>query len=148
MSNTRCHHCGRGTTIVEVIVAIVIFSVFMLAGLNFFFFARKFSSDARQWIYAVNFGKAQMNSYQTMRFDDPAIAMNNSINPYIKTATGPDGTIYTFTASVTDLSMNNTIYKDIAATVTWPGHPAFSPMSSPGAFTVDYEMWITTPVVK
>ncbi len=127
----------RGTTLIEVIIAMIIFSVLMLGGMSFFVFARKFSTNAKQEMIAVYRARCAIDQAMTYKWTtmDPAV-------PYGGTFTTADGTTYTRSGiwTIVPYGSGSTNLKQLHYSLTWTGQPPSE--------VVDYDVLIAEPKVN
>ena len=125
---------GRGTTLVELIVTVIIFSVLMLGGLNFFFFAHNFTAVAKQEMTAVTIGKTTMEEIMTMPWDVLSKMVSYSGSKIV------DGITYTTSETFMNSISGTTSVEYFHVAVTWP--------TQPRDFVVDFDLSISSPVVS
>jgi Tfp pilus assembly protein PilV len=134
---------NHGTTIPEVIIAVIVFSVLMLGAMNFFVFARGFSSSAKHEMFAINMGKQAMERIQTVKWNNLNAGYLSTHGLINITAFDTDGIQYTGTGSLStnpNLPLQPQTYKIYRHVVVWPGQ-------SPD-ITVDFSILISSPSVN
>lgn len=124
----------RGFTIIEVIVAIFIFTVVMLCGMSFFSFGSKVLMQAREQQYALQLAKQVMTTKDSRDHTHCPIFTKESYRPRILTYFVPE-VAQTYTAIFSWEQVNNPYgytagqssstfdwYRIVWVTVTWRSH--------------------------
>ena len=108
-----------GLTIIETLIAIVIFSIGLLAIINMQIGARKISSQAMNMTQAINLANHKMEELISLGYDDDTIKDNNSdIGSFTEYTENNVQNMYDVQWKVDDNSpMNNT--KTIIVNVSW-----------------------------
>lgn len=111
----------RGFTLIEVVVALVIFSLTMLFGLSFFVYGRKNMQGAYETTTMLQVAKDKIETEKTRAYDSiisiaPVVVPKGSVIPYDYTITQ---TVSVETTLSGPLGCSNVNSKIIDVTVSW-----------------------------
>jgi prepilin-type N-terminal cleavage/methylation domain-containing protein len=107
----------RGVTLVEVMIAIMIFSIISIGAMSLFWMGRKPAAKAQKMLFAQEFASGAVEMCKTLPYDSaaPSTGLNNpqvsGINRW--------GVAFTRTYSMREYNANDVVYKIISVTVTW-----------------------------
>lgn len=115
------HSIGvRGFTMVELLVAIIIFAVIMLFGLTFFSFSSNSFGNAKETTFAISCANSEMERMKTVVW--------GQVKTSSMTVTDAQtGIQYSVHRQVQSQPIGGTEYRIITIAVTWPGQK--SPVS-------------------
>jgi len=137
---------SMGQTLVELIVAIFIFSIVLLGGLSFFTLGFNSFERAKRVSFAREYGYSALQRYSAISwYQLENWRLNNPGGQQIETPTDPSsGITYTCTTTITAIPAYLTPgglpqVDDLSTVVTWPGQTAMQ--------AVDFETWISSPVI-
>jgi type II secretory pathway pseudopilin PulG len=122
---------NSGTTLVELITAILIFSIVMIGGMSFFVLGNQSFQRSKRVAFATQVGYEAIQKYSTQSWDN--------LQSIVGTAMDPGGITYKCATTVTPVTVGAMQTKNINTVVTWPGQTA--------AETVDFDTSISSPVV-
>jgi prepilin-type N-terminal cleavage/methylation domain-containing protein len=103
-------HNKKGVTLVEVMVAILIFTIVMLGGLVFFFYGRTHISHSNHQRMALELAKEKMETWKADDYDN----VLNENEPNI-----PLGGIQFSRNTVVNEVLVGGVYKEVTVTTSW-----------------------------
>lgn len=112
-------HPKSGLTLVEVLVATIIFAVIMLFGMSFFTFSSTSFGHSQNTTFAIALANSEMERLKVISWVD--------LDPLVlvptRTESDDQGVVYTVTRSVVNLPLGVTppTHRQITVSVTWPG---------------------------
>ena len=103
---------NKGVTLVELLVAVVIFSIFALGSLAFFGFGKKRSLKSPQVDYAMQLAEDQVELLRTMAYDAVTGSTgNDSFTKY--------GTTFNRWYATSEFYTYEEVYQVVTISVTW-----------------------------
>ena len=104
-------HKKKGVTLVEVMVAILIFTIVMLGGLVFFFYGRTYISQSNHERMALELTKEKIELWKADDYSHIANQNESSISL--------GGTQFSRSTSVVERTGTGGVYKEITVTTSW-----------------------------
>ncbi len=109
-------HASKGFTLVEVMIAVIIFSITMLYGLSFFAFSARHVAKAKDYTFALQLARDALESAKLDAYDAVPI------HPDARTATMPSEEGIQFSSRLTSrvvAAANAEPYKLVTVDVNW-----------------------------
>ena len=127
---------AAGQTLIEFIVAVLIFSIIMVGGLTFFTLGANSEVRAKQIDYARWFGNSVIQScISNNTFDGRwGVGVPHSDAPWPLTV---DGTTYTLYTDYTPVIVGSSAKIDVHVIVTWPQNPV----------GIDFDTSVSSPIM-
>ena len=104
---------NNGFTIVELVIAMTIFSIAMLYGLSFFVYANMNHASSGESSYGLQLAKDVLENAKSNGY------ISIPVGNVVVSHTSPSGLVYGIKRTVTEIKNSTGIYKEITAEITW-----------------------------